>query len=975
RKRLNMTATPRLYKDEVKEKAKEAEAYLCSMDDATLYGEEVYRIGFGEAVENDLLSDYKVLVLTIQSSEVPKEFQEAIASSNGEISADDVSKLIGCINALSKRTICDEDLIKSSDPSLMHTAVAFCQNIKVSKHIKAIFNEHKHTYYESLSPDVRRSVVTVEAKHIDGTMGAATRQTKLSWLKTVPSTGNDCRILTNVRCLSEGVDVPCLDAVMFLASRNSQVDVVQAVRRVMRKSPGKKYGYIVIPVIIPEDLSPEEALDKSDCFAVVWTVLNALRAHDDRFNAEINKIELNRKPQNNTPHTHILPRQGGEHNENKDGAGGKKNEQRIFVDGVPEAIQQELALQFETLQSVIFARMVKKVGTRRYWELWAKDVASIAEKHIERISTLVSKDGPHRTAFKQFLSGLHRNLNPSVTVPEAIEMLSQHIITKPVFEALFENYSFVQNNPVSIAMQKMIDLLDEEIPVKEAEVMAKFYKSIAERCEGIDNAEGRQKVIIELYDKFFKSAFPKTVEKLGIVYTPVEVVDFVIQSVADVLLAEFGRELSDENVHILDPFTGTGTFIVRLLQSGRIKTEDLSRKYLHELHANEIVLLAYYIASINIENIYHDLSNEKEHYHTFDGICLTDTFQLGESEDSDKLYSEMFEKNSERVIAQKKASIRIIIGNPPYSVGQKSANDNAQNQSYEKLEKRIADTYAKGSRSTNKNSLYDSYIKAFRWASDRLDPQNGGIIAFVSNGAWIDGNATSGFRKCLEEEFSSIYVFDLRGNQRTSGELSRREGGKIFGSGSRTPIAITLLVKKPDATGSTMIRYADIGDYLSREDKLAKIKDFGTILNPKMQLSSITPNEAQDWINQRDEVFKTFIPMEPDTKFNQKAKSYFVVNSRGIETSRDSWVYNSSIITLSENIKKFIAFYNEQVVSFKNRTDISVKVEDFISYDSTKISWASSLIPHIQHGRCAEFQKEKMLVGMYRPFFKQNLYT
>jgi predicted helicase len=284
----------------------------------------------------------------------------------------------------------------------------------------------------------------------------------------------------------------------------------------------------------------------------------------------------------------------------------------------------------------------------------------------------------------------------------------------------------------------------------------------------------------------------------------VEVVDFIIRSADALLRKEFGRSLSDENIHILDPFTGTGTFITRLLQSGLIRPEDLTRKYTQELHANEIVLLAYYIAAINIENAYHDATPDpddgigKAKYTPFDGIVLTDTFQLGETDESEKLFSAMFPQNSERVLAQKKAPLRVIIGNPPYSVGQKSANDNAQNQEYPNLDARIAKTYAAATDATNKNSLYDSYIKAFRWSADRLDPKHGGIIAFVSNGAWIDGNATEGFRKCLEKEFSAIYVFNLRGNQRTSGELSRKEGGKIFGSGSRTPIAITFLVKNPE---------------------------------------------------------------------------------------------------------------------------------------------------------------------------------
>jgi len=590
----------------------------------------------------------------------------------------------------------------------------------------------------------------------------------------------------NVRCLSEGVDVPSLDAVMFLSARNSQVDVVQSVGRVMRKAPNKKYGYIIIPVVVPANVEAERALDDNERYKVVWTVLNALRAHDDRFNATVNKIELNRqKPQN------ILV---GRPDISFDEFGNP-----VFPQNTADSTQttkdiaQQLAMQFEQLQNVVFARMVQKVGDKRYWEQWAKSVAEIAERQIERINNMI-KTGEYKIAFEQFLSGLQKNINPSITATDAIEMLSQHIITKPVFEALFEGYSFVKNNPISVSMQTMLDLLETQAIEKDTETLQKFYDSVKMRASGIDNAEGKQRIIIELYDKFFKTAFPKMVERLGIVYTPVEVVDFIIHSVNDVLKQEFGRTVSDENVNILDPFTGTGTFITRLIQSGLVDKRDLERKYKHELFANEIVLLAYYIAAVNIENAYHDLIQSGT-YQSFDGICLTDTFQLGETSDADKLFSEMFPQNSERVQRQKSTSITVIMGNPPYSIGQKSANDNAQNQSYPKLDAKIANTYAKQSSAGLNKSLYDAYIKAFRWSADRLG-NNDGIIAFVSNGAWLDGNSTDGFRKCLEKEFSTIYVFNLRGNQRTSGELSRREGGKIFGSGSRTPIAITILVKK-----------------------------------------------------------------------------------------------------------------------------------------------------------------------------------
>jgi predicted helicase len=968
KKRLYMTATPRLYNDDTKSKAAQADAVLCSMDDEVLYGEEIYRIGFGEAVEKDLLTDYKVLILTLSDKDVPPAVQKMIADEESEINADDASKLIGCINALSKQVLGDQGIIKDSDPEPMKRAVAFCANIATSKKITATYNTATDAYISSLPADKKEKMVSVTSKHIDGTMTALERDELLGWIKSDTDEG-ECRILTNVRCLSEGVDVPSLDAVLFLSARNSQVDVVQSVGRVMRKSPGKKYGYIIIPVVVPSDIEADKALDDNERYKVVWTVLNALRAHDDRFNATVNKIELNK----NRPSQILVG--GTEYGFDGDGNPVKKDDD----DSNPSTskdINRQMALHFEQLQNVIFARMVNKVGNRRYWEQWAKSVAEIAERQKARINALITEDKVHQKEFANFLDGLQKNINPSITQYEAVEMLSQHIITKPVFEALFDGYSFVKNNPISVSMQTMLDLLEDQSFDKDAETLQKFYESVKMRASGIDNAEGKQRIIIELYDKFFKTAFPKMVEQLGIVYTPVEVVDFIIHSVNDVLKKEFSRSLSDENVNILDPFTGTGTFITRLLQSGLIDKKDLKRKYQNEIYANEIVLLAYYIAAVNIENTYHDAMDETE-YSSFDGICLTDTFQLGESDNSEKMFSEMFPQNSERVAKQKKAPLTVIIGNPPYSIGQKSENDNAQNQSYPKLDSRIVSTYAKESKASSVKALYDSYIKSFRWSADRLDPENGGVICFVSNGAWLDGSGMDGFRKNLEKEFSSIYIFNLRGNQRTSGELSRKEGGKIFGSGSRTPISITLLVKKPaQINQNATIHYYDIGDYLNTTDKLSIIKGFGSISNELMKWKTLHPNEHGDWISQRNDVFETFIPIAPAKKFDSKASSFFVLNSLGLNSNRDSWVYNSSDVKVKLTMEKMVTHYNSQVDDYlelkSNQNKLDVK--DFIDKNAKNISWSSSLIPHLERGNKAEFESSKIAEGYYRPFFKQKLY-
>lgn len=965
---LYMTATPRLYGSSAKIKASEKDAILCSMDDEKLYGDEFFRVNFSYAVEHGLLTDYKVLVLTVNEDDLPGEVLNDIKDPNNtELNFDDTSKLIGVINGLSKIIRGDNRVTWDNDPGVMHRAIAFCSSIGNSSSPGTSINTSEvlpkicEKYRDSIDLEEREYVVEVAARHIDGSMNSQARNEQLAWLAEDNIGDNECRVLTNVRCLSEGIDVPALDAVLFLSSRNSQVDVVQSVGRVMRNfrkgQPGeKKYGYIIIPIVVPSDVKPEDALDNNIYFSTVWNILNALRSHDDHFNAEVQKIALNKNKASKV----VVGGPGIGHNALLDGQDTHDAQQLENAE-----VARQLELRFGEMQSGIYAKLVEKCGDRLYWENWSKKVGLIARKFIERISKLVENVPSLKTEFNIFVKGLQENLNPSVDEGQAIEMLAQHLISQPVFDALFQDYNFVNNNAVSRSMHRMIEQLEEVGGFeKDTAELEQFYDSVRVNVGNIDNLEGKQTVIKNLYEKFFKGAFPLTVEKLGIVYTPVECVDFIIHSVNDILKREFNSSLSDENVHIIDPFTGTGTFITRLLQSGLIKPEDMERKYLHEIHCNEIVLLAYYIADVNIEAVYHDLM-KPDHYVNYDGICLTDTFQLAESKQA-TLSQEFFRENSEGVLRQKKAPIRVIIGNPPYSVGQKSANDNAQNLAYPFLDMRIASTYAAKTEATNKNSLYDSYIKAFRWASDRIaDNPDGGIVAFISNGSWIDGNAQDGFRACLESEFTDIYVLNLRGNQRTSGELSRKEGGKIFGGGSRTPITITFLVKNPaKAEQQATIHYHDIGDYLSREQKLDLVKKFKSVHGRSVEWQTIEPTERHDWINQRDGLFDSLIPITPDKKFNQKSHSFFVVNSRGNETGRDSWVYNFSNSSLKKNVESLASAYNDE---------LGVSSKDELSTDATKISWTSSLIERALKGEPLKINND-FRVGLYRPFSKMETY-
>lgn len=972
KKRLYMTATPRIFGDAVRSKAKEVSAELCSMDDPALYGETLFQRGFGWAVQNDLLTDYKVIVLAVDEAMVSTSIQNRLKDEDNALKLDDATKIVGCYKALTKADLAAD---VATDTGHMRRALAFCKDIASSKLVRDEFSAVVEEYLASAASGDEEPPLGCEVHHVDGTFNAKTRTRELEWLKAEHE-DHSCRILSNARCLSEGVDVPALDAIMFLHPRKSQIDVVQSVGRVMRRAPGKKMGYVILPVGIPAGVAPEEALNNNEKYKVVWQILNALRAHDERFDATINKMDLGVDVSGQIEVIAVSDKLPTKAKKKAGGigigqGGGSTDSGDRDGSSEPTGGEDQLAFTLDEFTTAIRAKIVKKCGRRDYWEDWAGDIAKIAQTHITRITAIVQQPGStERAAFERFLAEIRDDLNESISENDAIEMLAQHLITRPVFETLFEGYSFTKNNPVSVAMEEVLTALDEQNLGKEAESLERFYASVRVRAAGIDNAAGKQKIVVELYDKFFRNAFPRMTERLGIVYTPVEVVDFIIHSVNEVLRSEFGQTLGSKGVHILDPFTGTGTFITRLLQSGLIAPEELAHKYQHEIHANEIVLLAYYIAAINVEAVYHTMSGGD--YKPFEGICLTDTFQLYE-QDRD-LISDLMADNSNRRTRQKALDIRVIMGNPPYSVGQGSANDNAANVAYPKLDGRIRETYAARTSATNKNALYDSYIRAIRWGSDRIG--NSGVVAYVSNAGWIDGNATDGLRKCLVEEFANIYVFHLRGNARTSGERRRKEKDNVFGVGSRTPVAITLLVKNPAATKHGQIHFHDIGDYLSREEKLTMVARFGSIagIEAAAGWQTIIPDDHGDWLGQRDASFEDFIKI--GDKSNLNIQSLFLTYSSGVKTNRDAWCYNASCDELHSNMSRMVCFYNNEVARYEDSSEhnISVDVEDFISGDESQISWNRALRNDLRRGRRHKINADLISKSIYRPFFKQWLY-
>ena len=943
-KRLYMTATPRIYKESAQVKAKEEDVYVASMDNEAQYGPEFHRLSFAEAVEGHLLSDYKVTILAMSETQIARNYQGLL--DEGEALAD-VGRVIGCLNGLAK--IDPEGREFEDDPAPMNRAVAFSNTIKYSEHFVDLVKR------EQDEAALAGRNLSIEAHHVDGKSGVLERDRMLGWLREDMTMARRCHVLSNARCLTEGIDVPALDAVLFLQPRKSQIDVVQAVGRVMRKADGKKSGYIILPVVVPAGDDPERVLDRNDAYSHVWQVLQALRAHDERFDAYVNKLDLNKSTDGPISVIGV-----GTNGDNRDDAtpGVVRESTAAYV------TQGFLDFDLGELRTAIIAQIVKRCGERRYWEKWADSVTDIARRHDERIRALIENpEGSVGTRFDEFVAALRHNLNDSITRDDAAAMLSQHLITKPVFDALFGGQDFTERNPVSQVMQRMVDELEGYGLEAETAELAEFYASVRRRVEGIDNAEGKQRVVVELYERFFKVAYPKVAESLGIVYTPVEIVDFIIRSVQTLLVREFGASLSDKGVHTIDPFVGTGTFITRLLQSGFIDRDSLLRKYAAELHANEIMLLAYYVAAVNIETAYAEVAGG---YHPFEGIVLTDTFQASEA--TDRTDTTFFPRNSARIERQLGLDIRVIISNPPWSRGQGSHDDDNANQAYPTLDGKIARTYIARSDSKGlKNPLYDSSVRAIRWASDKVHAGDGGIVGFVTNSGFLDGKSFDGFRKVLTREFHSVYIYDLRGNQRTSGEISQREGGKVFGSGSRAGVAVLILVKRPGpVTAPGAVHYHDIGDYLTREQKLAGVN---SCQFDEIQWTSITPNQHGDWINQRSERYLSLRPVAVIQSEDaiRSRPAIFEQSSLGTITNRDAWVFNSSERKLQKLAAQQVAFYNEQVERLQ-RDSVTV------TRDPKRFKWDSTSERRVRSGMRAELRPEGFRSAIYRPFFRQRFY-
>ena len=1007
RKRVFMTATQRIYDTKVQEKARESNYVIASMDDESTYGPVAYELKFDEAVEKGLLCDYRVLVLAISQNAIPASLQRTIANEEG-LELDDAAKIIGVYKSLafhgtttfqSDNTSDDEvpnfltihALDKDHDPHQdddhaavepLHRAVGFCSTIRSSQDIDKYFEEVINEYLHENKQDTANPL-HCSLQHIDGGMNTSLRTERLDWL-AADTDPHECRILTNARCLSEGVDVPSLDAVIFFSAKKSKIDVIQAVGRVMRSFTNphtgekKQLGYIILPIFVPEGISPEEALSNSQSFDVVWEVLQALRSHDERIEAYINSLPYRLKERQ-------------EQRNHRIGQAEKTSDSTNTSSSTTSQHSHQGQFDLDTdLAEAIYVKTVERCGNKIYWDEWAEDIAAIAELHIADITRLVNHNDKVHDTFTGFVTELQKILNPGITQDDAIEMVAQHMVTIPIFDALFTTsdnqqatQAFETGNPITGALNRIIQTLNEAgVGVDDSknvhqQNIQSLYQSVQRRATVARTGRGRQELIKDLYENFFSKAFKATAEKLGIVYTPSEIIDYILYFTNMLLQREFGKGLKDKGIHILDPFAGTGSFLAQLISKpDLIPIEELDHKYLNELHSNEILLLSYYIMTINIEQAWKQRSDVGV-YIPFPGAILLDTFQAGElmyqhadqtNNNQGELFPEVnqyFYMNAERAQKQNKQDITVILGNPPYSAGQKNANDNNQNEHYPLLEQRIRDTYSAQTSMTNKNALMDSYIKAFRWASDRIGHQ--GIISFVTNAGWLKSQVGQGIRRCFSKEFNSIYVYDLRGNLRLGDKVAgHKEGGNPFNV--RVPICIVTLVKNPQSEQHGVIHYHDVGECRTRLEKLQLVEEAA---HSEPEWSVLSEDQYGDWLNHRHDGWNHLAPLGVWQGNKKTALGLFSIWSSGLKTSRDVWVSNYSKAAIQNHVSSMMYYYNTALQKY---VDAFQSPDAYIHLDATRISWSRGLDIEFKRGQQLTYHPDYIVTTMYRPFSQRHIY-
>jgi predicted helicase len=584
-------------------------------------------------------------------------------------------------------------------------------------------------------------------------------------------------------------------------------------------------------------------------------------------------------------------------------------------------------------------------------EEFGQRVPDLARGLALKIEEAHKHNRPFQEAFAKFFALCQASLNPNISRAAVDEMLVQHLLTERFFRTIFDNPEFTRRNAIAAEVERVIEALVSQSFSRTdyLKSLDSFYIAIESAARTIADFSEKQMFLNSIYERFFRGYSVKVADTHGIVYTPPQIVDYMCGAVEDALKREFGLTLSSPGVVILDPCTGTGNFIVHLMQ--RLSKRDLPRVYKEQLFANEVMLMPYYIAALNIEHAYLELSGQ---YEPFDGLCFVDTLDLAE----DRQLPMFSEANTERVDRERKAQITVIIGNPPYNVGQLNENDNNKNRKYPVIDRRIHDTYAKDSKATNKNALSDAYVKFFRWATDRLGGRDG-VVCFVSNSGFVHGVSFDGLRRHLAQDFQRIYHFDFRGNARTAGERRRREGGNIFRDQIRVGVGITVLIRNAHP-GRTQIRYHNVADYWRAEEKTSYLASFSGIADVPWRV--LTPDSNHTWLVPEHAIeFSVFAPID----------GIFAMHSRGVVTCRDAVVYDFKTGLLADRVKAFIEDYNAEVDRYR-RAGKESQIDDFVRYD--RVKWSRDLKLDLQRQNYAEYAPDKARASIYRPFTQKTLF-
>ncbi len=977
-KRLYMTATPRVFTERAKQKLAELgeneDPDCYDMNDEAVYGKEFYRMSFGDAVEDGYLSNYEILVITASAEAYLRSMgglHDQIVGSHRYVTLDDAIKLAGCWDALaspettgvSPGTLPGEVWAGGGDPA--RSAIAFSNRVDTSKWVAENWQKIVEVIAEE---DQQRSFLNLEVEHVDGSTPASERIKNLQRLETSEEGeggARTCQIVSNARVLSEGVNVPSLDAVLFLDPRSSPIDITQQVGRVMRRAPGKEKGYIVIAVVVPEGDDPKKLLEASD-WDVVWRVVKALRSHDERLEYYVN----HEAAWENAPLRTRVSRLG-------------KTEEQLKGNRYDRIIQLQLALN-----DAIASMVVDTCGDRNIYPTWGRRAATVCRRIQARVKDLTDPGGKCESVFQKFLEGITESVRRKVTLEEAQQMIAQHIVTIPVFDAMLGKNEFSQHNPVSKEIERLLEEF-RRLGIEfdgEVKPLTRAYEGMNKAFKGAVSSSERVDILRKIYEGFFEAAMRDTVKRLGIVYTPVEIVDFMIRSVAAICEKEFGRSISSKNVNVLDPFVGTGTFLARLIEmrgdNGEyiIRDEDLDRKYKEELHANELVLLAYYIAALKIEEAKHardeERTNETAEYAPFEKIVFTDTLHGSPRKPQLPAFLDENIKNRKK---QDEIPMEVILSNPPWSAGMKAAGDDNPNIEYEDVSKRIKATYGiKHREITGKSggkAFGNLYVKALRWATDRILLSEDGrelpaVIGFVHPNSLVDGTSLAGVRALVRDEFSDVYVVNLRGNAYKSGEEFRKEGDKIFGGGSRNGVQITFLVRNPEKDRPAVLHYAQVPDRMSLDEKFEWLENLKDITSSELEEVPVTPRH--DWVNLSDGSYERLLKVCDTGKTIGDVA--FTKHALGVTAGSDTYVYSFNRKVLEERMQRFIDAYNEarKAMGDDNSPERLSEVTRNTRLDDIK--WADTLKRSLKRGERIEFEPGRIREVLYRPFTKLWLY-